>query len=262
MSRYFAPNSRSFPERAVIPHPRSLSPPKIGPRQTSPPPTTPHDQTTIKEEDDCRQTAILVRVLPPETAIKEGECFHQTAILVRVLPRRSQSKASFWLCVRGQGSAVRDGTLAAMNGIVTKWVESQEYEVVAADRDDAGAVRDETVARWVDAARLSYLDRCPELQRLQRESGAELRHRAGTLPAGAALGNATHVAVSSTAAEVRPQSFTLSLRLRPLGGDQERPLDTTCVIRLEDPATGEGVELGKEIRDELIALEHSAGHYN
>jgi hypothetical protein len=31
---------------------------------------------------------------------------------------------------------------------------------------------------------------------------------------------------------------------------------------LEDPVTGEARELGDEIRDELIALEHSAAHFN
>jgi hypothetical protein len=31
---------------------------------------------------------------------------------------------------------------------------------------------------------------------------------------------------------------------------------------LEDPVTGEARDLGDEIRDELIALEHGAQHYN
>jgi len=34
------------------------------------------------------------------------------------------------------------------------------------------------------------------------------------------------------------------------------------VIRLEDEVTGEVRELGEEIRDEVIAREHSAGQFN
>jgi hypothetical protein len=33
-------------------------------------------------------------------------------------------------------------------------------------------------------------------------------------------------------------------------------------VSLEDPATGEAREIGDDIRDELIALEHAAAHYN
>lgn len=39
-------------------------------------------------------------------------------------------------------------------------------------------------------------------------------------------------------------------------------MNTTCRIHLEDPATGAAHELGTEIRDELIALEHSARYFN
>jgi hypothetical protein len=39
-------------------------------------------------------------------------------------------------------------------------------------------------------------------------------------------------------------------------------VDVTCIVRLVDPTTGEPRELGAEVRDELIALEHAAEHYN
>jgi hypothetical protein len=39
-------------------------------------------------------------------------------------------------------------------------------------------------------------------------------------------------------------------------------VNATCVMRLVDPAAGEPRELGDEVRDELIALEHAAEHYN
>jgi hypothetical protein len=61
--------------------------------------------------------------------------------------------------------------------------------------------------------------------------------------------------VTATAAELRPTSFTISVRLRPIDGDQEVPRNAAWVVSL--PA-----ELGTDIRDELIALEHAAQHFN
>jgi hypothetical protein len=142
-----------------------------------------------------------------------------------------------------------------MNGIMTKWVALREYDI-------DGPVSDETVAEWLAAVRLSYLDLCPVLRARAVESGADLVFDTRATPTAAGLGNATGAIVSATAAEFHPDSFTLSLRVRPIGGDQERPLDARCVVRLVDPATGAALELGKAIRDELIALEHAAREYN
>lgn len=133
---------------------------------------------------------------------------------------------------------------------MTKWLVLQEYAV------DDGVVSDETVERWVDAARLAYLEHCSALPR------ERLRHRTGTLPPGSALGRPASVLVTASASEVRPSSFTISVRLRPLGGERDFAMNAAVVIRLEDPATGEVQPLGDEVRDELIALEHSAQHFN
>jgi acyl-CoA thioesterase FadM len=148
-----------------------------------------------------------------------------------------------------------------MSGIMTKWVVLQEHPVTAQELDAAGTVSDEAVERWITAARLAYLDHCPVLQ-AQEEAGLVLRHRPGTLPPGALLGRPTDVVVTASASEVRPNSFTISVRLRPGGGERDQPMNATCVIRLEDSSTGDARELGDEIRDELIALEHAAEHYN
>lgn len=145
---------------------------------------------------------------------------------------------------------------------MTKWVVLQEHPVTAQELDAAGTVSDETVERWVTAARLAYLDHCTVLRQAQEDSGLVLRHRPGMLARGALLGRPTDVVVTASASEVRPNSFTISVRLRPGGGDRDIPVNATCVIRLEDNVTGEARELGDEIRDELIALEHSAMHYN
>jgi hypothetical protein len=136
-----------------------------------------------------------------------------------------------------------------VGGILSKWLVLHEYTV-------DGVVSDEAVERWVDAARVAYLDHCSALPREQ------LRHRTGALPPGSALGRPASVAVTASAAEVRPSSFTISVRLRPLDGDRDVPVNAAVVVRVEDPVTGEVRPLGDEVRDELIALEHSATHYN
>jgi len=148
-----------------------------------------------------------------------------------------------------------------MSGIMTRWPVLQEHAVTESDLDAEGTISDETVQRWVTAAQLAYLDRCPVL-REREQSGLVLRHRPCALPRGALLGRPTDVVVTASATEVRLTSFTISVRLRPGGGDRELPVNATCVIDLEDELTGEARELGTEIRDELIALEHSAMHLN
>jgi acyl-CoA thioesterase FadM len=149
-----------------------------------------------------------------------------------------------------------------MSGIATRWVVWQEYPVTADDLDGDGVVSDETVERWVAAASQAYLGRCAVLHRTRDESGLALRVRTSALPKGALLGRPTGVAVTASASEVRPSSFTISVRVRPGGGDRELPVNATCVVLLEDEVTGEVQELGKAIRDELIALEHSAQQFN
>lgn len=149
-----------------------------------------------------------------------------------------------------------------MSGIMTKWAVLQEYQISDQDLDVAGTVSDDALARWVDAAREAYLDGCPTLLAAGREPGVALRHRTAALPGGALLGRPTDVVVTASVKEFRPASFTIAVRVRPGGGDREMPVNASCVIRLDDAATGEARELGNEIRDELIALEQSASHYN
>jgi hypothetical protein len=148
-----------------------------------------------------------------------------------------------------------------MGGIATKWLVLQEHPVTV-DKLVAGTVPDELVEQWVDAARLAYLDHCQVLRQERDRSGLALRHRLAGMPRGAMLGRPETGVVTATASEVRPASFTISVRLRPIGGDRELPVNAACVMRLEEETTGEVRELGTAVRDELIALEHSARHYN
>lgn len=146
-----------------------------------------------------------------------------------------------------------------MGGILSKWLVLTEHPVTPADRTDDGVVSDDALQRWVEEARSAYLDHCKVLN--GRTDGA-LRLRDASPVRAAYLGSAEMVIVSATVTEVRPTSFTLAVRARPVGGDREMPVNVTCTASLEDEETGEIVELGREIRDELIALEHSARNYN
>lgn len=128
----------------------------------------------------------------------------------------------------------------------------------AVQRDHAvdGEVTEQLVSRWVDDACAAYLDRCPLVNRF------EVRREIRPLPPVALLGSPAEVCATASATEVLPDSFTLSVRLRPLGGDRETPLNATCVVRLHDPDSGEPRPVGDDVRDELIALEHAARHFN
>ena len=58
-----------------------------------------------------------------------------------------------------------------------------------------------------------------------------------------------------------PTSATIALRIRSSGGDDDRALNVRCEVRAHD-ATGAPYELTDDVRDELIALEHAARHFN
>jgi acyl-CoA thioesterase FadM len=149
-----------------------------------------------------------------------------------------------------------------MSGMMTRWLVLDEHSVTGQDVDHDGTVSDEAVERWVNAARLAYLDRCTLLRQEQAQSGLELTYRNRALPGGPLLGRPSSVVVTASASEVSPSSFTISVRLRPLGGDRETVVNTSCVVRWPDAPSGEARQLDKAIRDELIALEHSATHFN
>jgi hypothetical protein len=115
-------------------------------------------------------------------------------------------------------------TLDGMTGaFVSRWPVLEEHPVAAGDLDAGGAVRDDSVARWVAAARSAYLDRCAALRRRQQASGLELQVESASLPPGASLGRRpAAVAVSAGVREVWPSSFAIAVRLRPDGERQRR----------------------------------------
>jgi acyl-CoA thioesterase FadM len=148
------------------------------------------------------------------------------------------------------------------SAFVSRWPVLQEHRVTDGDLDADGVVRDERVTQWLAGARSAYLRRCAALRRVRQASGLELQDRVAPLPPGAALGRPAAVVVTAGVREVWPSSFALAVRRRPVDGDRDGAVDVTCIVRLVDPTTGEPHELGAEVRDELIALEHAAEHYN
>lgn len=140
-----------------------------------------------------------------------------------------------------------------MSGILSKWVILQEHAVAPSDLDDAGVVRADVVDAWLDAARTAYLDRCPRLA----ERGTSAEWAISTSGPAPLTGAPDGVAVSATASEAKPAAIRLAMRIR----SADRTVDARSTIRLLN-ADGTAIELGTGVRDELIALEHAAEHYN
>jgi hypothetical protein len=148
-----------------------------------------------------------------------------------------------------------------MGSFMTRWSVLVEHPVAPGDRDPQGGISDAAVARWVEGACASYLDQCTGLRARERDHGLAIRLDVGAHPPGAAFGRASAVVVSASATEVFPRSFVVAVRLRPLDGADGSPGNATCTITLVDE-DGVTQEIDPAVRDELIALEHAARHFN
>jgi hypothetical protein len=149
-----------------------------------------------------------------------------------------------------------------MSGILSKWSVLQEHPVSDADLDDDGSVRGESLERWIAAATSAYLAQVPALQHTCETAGAELQISGDPPATGALPGRPAQVVVSATATEFFPTSFTLSLRIRSVAGTDDRSISASCEVRCIAPGSGTAVALENDVRDEIIALEHAARHYN
>jgi hypothetical protein len=144
--------------------------------------------------------------------------------------------------------------------ISTRWVVSREHEVTAADRTEDGAIAPAAIAAWAAGACRAYLDGCPVLESARADEGLEVVVTPAPVPG--PLAPAPQVVVTASATEVLPRAFVLSTRLRTFGGDDDQVVDARHEVRLVDPASGEAQEIGRDVRDELIAHEHAARHFN
>jgi acyl-CoA thioesterase FadM len=148
-----------------------------------------------------------------------------------------------------------------MSSIVSRWVVRKSNEVTAEAFDDAGVIRGDVLEQWVADARDAYLERCSVVQEMIEQSELVARYRVIGLPGPEYFGRPTTVVVSAGVTELYPSSFTMAFRLRSYA-DDDVVANATCEVTLEDPVTGAAQELGDAVRDELIALEHSARHTN
>ena len=142
-----------------------------------------------------------------------------------------------------------------MSGVMTRWSIGLDRQVGPDDLDPEGYVTAETLGRWLAEAVEAYLAQCHELHR--HAAGYTLVRRPGRQPRASLLGRPAEVLITASATEIRPTEFFVSIRVRPYGGDIDLPLNVTCRVSIEDHS-GEPIELGTAVRDELIALEHAA----
>jgi hypothetical protein len=149
-----------------------------------------------------------------------------------------------------------------MSGILTRWPVVQRHDLVEGDVDASGAVRLDFVDGLISAARGAYLERCTVMLALRAREGLEFAWQTEELARDQLSGRPQTLIVSASVAELRPASFTMLVRVRPIGGDNDRPVNSRCAVRLEDPVTREARELGSDVRDELIALEQGAQQLN
>ena len=149
-----------------------------------------------------------------------------------------------------------------MSSFVSKWVVLRRHSVGTDDLDAAGVVRDDVVARWIEDARDAYLECCPVLRETAERAGCVVRSETRSLPSGAEFGAPASVNVSAGATEIWPTEFAIEVRLRSYGSADDVARSASCTVTIVDPANGEARELGDAVRDELIALAHTAQHFN
>ena len=149
-----------------------------------------------------------------------------------------------------------------MSSIVSRWVVRREHRVGGDDVDAEGGLHDGVIERWIDDARDAYLERCAVVQAMIAALELVLQARPSQRPGREFFGRPSTIVVSAGVTEVYPTSFVMAFRLRSFGQVGDVVANVTSRISLLDPATGEACELGDDVRDELIALEHAANHTN
>lgn len=149
----------------------------------------------------------------------------------------------------------------SVSEIMTRWSVLREHTVATEDVDPVGAVRGAVLAGWVDDAVDAYLEQCRALASIVARAGLTLVRSSRPLDPEALSGRPITVVVTASASEYSPTSFTIALRVRASGGDDDRALNVRCEVRAHD-GTGAPYELTDDVRDELIVLEHAARHFN
>ena len=135
--------------------------------------------------------------------------------------------------------------------ILSRWPVLVALPVTPSDQDADGRLTDAAVERLFAEARTVYFDRCatvdPSALEL-RNSKVDLSHATVT---------ADEVTVSVGVVEVFPDHFTMLARLRPVA-----PADGDGLAATASCSLSPGGEVPNAMRDEFIALAHSAAHFH
>jgi acyl-CoA thioesterase FadM len=134
--------------------------------------------------------------------------------------------------------------------MVSRWPVVVSLPVAAPDCDQDGRLTDASVERLFAHARAAYFARCATVDatRLQLQRSSVQRGRAAVGDEG--------VTVSVTVAELFSDRFTMTARLRPVGPADGDGVAATAWCSLSP----DGREVPAAMRDEFIALAHSARH--
>lgn len=132
--------------------------------------------------------------------------------------------------------------------MVSRWAVVVRGRLADGDLGSDGAAPTAVVSDLVREGAEAYLGLVSSIHRL----GLAPELDVGPTPP-LQVGPARTVLVAATTTEVLPESFVISVRLRPLGGGDGRPVDYRCLVRL-----GVAGELPAELRDELIEIEKGA----
>jgi acyl-CoA thioesterase FadM len=134
-----------------------------------------------------------------------------------------------------------------MSAISSTWPVLLSFPVAPADLDDRGCLTHAAVERMFDAARAEYFERCHTLD------GDAIEIAQVQVITGSPVDTTAPVTISTGAVELYGERFVMAARLRSLG--QGVAADARCNVVV-------GAGITDEIRDELIALAHSARHYH
>src|SRR5205807_10120659 len=102
-------------------------------------------------------------------------------------------------------------------------------------------------------ARLAYLECCPVLRETAEQADCVVRSETRSVTSGAELGAPASVNVSAGATEIWPTEFAVEVRLRTYGSADDVAHSASCMVSIVDPGSGDALELGDAVRDELIA---------
>jgi methionine aminopeptidase len=132
------------------------------------------------------------------------------------------------------------------SAMVSKWPVLLFLPVASGDRDEEGRLTEAACERMFAAGRAEYFAECRTIDGDAVEIvGAPAPRR--TAPVG------DEVSISVNVAELFPDRFTMTARIRPAAGDGIAA-DAVCTV-----SAG---EVTVAVRDELIAMAHAAPHWH